>query len=264
MRNQLAVPVDVKLMNMTASVLFVGMAVALLASAAWWGLRQPVFAIRGVSVLGDVSHNNVVTLYANVGSKLRGNFFTVDLMDVKDAFESVPWVRRAEVRREFPNRLRVVLQEHQAAAFWGPDGESKLLNNYGEIFEANVDEAGREDLPHLNGPTDEAGQVLGMYRTLAPLFEPLDATLEDLSLSNRGGWLAKTDGGSEIELGRGNADDVVRRLRRFLGTVTQVTGQYGRTIDAVERADLRYDEGYALRMNGVTTVTSPLPTPKKK
>lgn len=264
MRKQLAVPVDVKLMNMTASVLFAGLGVALLASLVWWGLRQPVFAIRGISVLGDVTHNNVVTLNANVASKLRGNFFTVDLSDVKRTFEAVPWVRQAEVKREFPNRLKVVLQEHQAAAYWGDEGESKLLNNYGEVFEANVDEAGREDLPHLTGPSDDASQVLGMYRTLAPLFTPLDATLDGLSLSNRGGWLAKTDGGSEIELGRGSADEVTRRLQRFLSTVTQVTGQYGRTIDAVERADLRYEEGYALRMNGVSTVTSPLPTPKKK
>jgi len=264
MKPQLAMPVDVKLMNATASVLFLGFAVLLLASGVWWALRQPVFTIAGITVQGDVSHNNALTLRANIANKVRGNFFTVDLASAKSAFETVPWVRQAVVRREFPNHLRVILQEHQAAAYWGPEGESRLLNNYGEIFEANVDEVEREDLPRLNGPAEEAGQVLGMYHVLAPLFQPLDVGLDEVELSNRGGWRVSTDGGAVIELGRGSTDEIVQRAQRFIGTITQVAGQYGRTVDAVERADLRYGEGYALRMRGVSTVTSPLPPGKKK
>ncbi len=264
MKPQLAMPVDVKLMNATASVLFLGFAVLLMASGVWWALRQPMFAISAITVQGEVSHNNALTLRANIANKVRGNFFTIDLAATKATFETVPWVRQAVVRREFPNHLRVILQEHQAAAYWGPEGESRLLNNYGEVFEANVDEVEREDLPRLNGPAEEAGQVLGMYHVLAPLFQPLDVGLDELDLSNRGGWRVATDGGAVIELGRGSTDDIVQRAQRFIGTITQVAGQYGRTVDAVERVDLRYGEGYALRMRGVSTVTSPLPPGKKK
>ncbi|APW39895.1 cell division protein FtsQ [Rhodoferax koreense] len=263
MRPQLAVPTDVKLMNATASVLFLGFAVLLLASGVWWALRQPMFTISGITVQGEVSHNNALTLRANIANKVRGNFFTIDLAATKSAFETVPWVRQAVVRREFPNHLRVILQEHQAAAYWGPEGESRLLNNYGEIFEANVDEVEREDLPRLTGPAEESGQVLGMYRVLAPLFEPLDVGLEEVDLSNRGGWRVATDGGAVIELGRGTSDEIVQRAQRFIATISQVAGQYGRTVEAVERADLRYGEGYALRMRGVSTGTAP-PPPKKK
>ena len=263
MKQKLAVPMDVKLMNATASVLFMGFAVLLLASGLWWALRQPVFSISGITVQGEVTHNNALTLRANIANKVRGNFFTVDLAAAKAAFEAVPWVRQAVVRREFPNHLQVILQEHHAAAYWGPEGESRLVNNYGEIFEANVEEVDREDLPRLNGPAEESGQVLGMYRVLAPLFEPLDVSLDQVDLTNRGGWRVATDGGAEIELGRGSTEEIVQRAQRFIATVTQVAGQYGRTVDAVERADLRYGEGYALRMRGVSTGTPP-PAPKKK
>mgnify|MGYP000960464365 FL=1 len=113
---KVAAPMDVKLMNATTTVPFLGALVLGLVALVQWAARQPVFAIRGISVVGDVVHNNDVTLRANLGGKIKGTFFTVDLNATKAAFEAVPWVRKAVVRREFPNRLRVVLQEQQAAA----------------------------------------------------------------------------------------------------------------------------------------------------
>ena len=99
MNNTLPAPLDVKLMNLTASVLFVGCAALVLAAGAWWVLRYPGFAIARIVVDGDLVHNNAVTLRANVGPHLAGNFFTVDLRAAREAFEQVPWVRRAQVRR---------------------------------------------------------------------------------------------------------------------------------------------------------------------
>ena len=104
----LPVPLDVRLMNITATVLFALFAAAVAGTAAWWALRHPVFAVGGITVLGDVTHNSAATLRANVAARVAGNFFTVRLDAVRDAFESVPWVRQAQVRRQFPNRLRVV------------------------------------------------------------------------------------------------------------------------------------------------------------
>ena len=64
-----------------------------------------------------------------------------------------------------------------------------------------------------------------------------------------------------LELGRGSAAEVQARVQRLLKTVTQVAGRYGRTPQAVETADLRHADGYALRLRGVTTQTT---EPRKK
>ena len=71
------------------------------------------------------------------------------------ALTAWPW-GKAVVRREFPNRLQVVLQEHQAVAYWGSDSELRLINSYGEVFEANVGEVEAEMLPQLDGPEGQA------------------------------------------------------------------------------------------------------------
>jgi cell division protein FtsQ len=260
MSDSIPVPFDVKLMNVTATLVFALFALTLLAAGAWWVLRQPFFPLAGIKVDGEVTHNNVVTLRANVAPQLAGNFFTVDLARARTAFESVPWVRKAVVRREFPNRLRATLTEHVPVAHWGDEAGSKLINGFGEVFEANVAEVD-DRLPRLDGPPEQAGQVLGMYRVLAPIFQGYDLSIEELSLSSRGSWKVVLESGATIELGRGQVDEVTTRTQRFLKTVTPVASQYGRTVAAVEGADLRHNEGYALRLRGVTTV---VPDPKKK
>lgn len=260
MASSIPAPFDVKLMNVTATLVYALFALVLLAAGAWWVLRQPFFPLAGIKVDGEVTHNNAVTLRANVAPQLAGNFFTVDLARARAAFEAVPWVRKAVVRREFPNKLRATLTEHVPVAHWGDEAQSRLINGFGEVFEANVAEVD-DSLPRLDGPTEQAGQVLGMYRVLQPLFAPYELSIDALALSGRGSWRAVLDTGAVIELGRGQSEEVAARTQRFLFTVAPVARQYGRTVASVEGADLRHNEGYALRLRGVTTVVT---DPKKK
>ncbi|MDB5892281.1 MAG: cell division protein FtsQ [Polaromonas sp.] len=227
---------------------FLAMLLTLLVS---WLMRQSLFSLNGIVVHGDVAHNNTVTLRANVAPRLAGNFFTVDLAQTQKTFESVPWVRQAVVQRQFPNQLKVRLQEHQAIAYWGPDGHIRLINNFGEIFEANPGDVESEGLPQLNGPDGQAARVLGVYQTLAPLFEQREDKLQGLELTMQGSWRAYLDTGAVIELGHGSAGEIEARVQRFVSTLTQVAARFGRD---VESADLRYGNGYALRLKGVTTV----------
>jgi cell division protein FtsQ len=224
-----------------------------------WAAGHKMFTLRGIMVTGEVTHHNAMTLRATVAPRLSGTFFTLDIREAQQAFESLPWVRQAVVRREFPNRLKVLLQEHHAVAYWGGESESRLLNNFGEVFEANVGEVEQETLPRLNGPEREAAQVLVMYQTLQPQFAALDLTLEQLELTARGGWRVRLDSGTPLELGSGNLAEIQARTQRFLSTLTQVTARYGRSPEALESADLRHGDGYAIRLRGVTTLVADAP-----
>ena len=251
-RDALPLPVDVRLMNITATVLYVACALVLVAALGWWAVRNPVFAIRAIVVQGDVTHNSAATLRANVAPRLAGNFFTVDLQQAREAFEAVPWVRHAVVSRQFPNKLRVQLQEHRAEAFWGADSESRLVDTQGAVFEANGD-VEDDDMPHLIGPEGTAPQVLAMYRALVPWIEKLDLAVEQVVLSGRGGWTLHLDSGATVELGRGSNEEVLARSRQFAQTLTQVTSKYGRRPEALVTADLRHTNGYAVKLRGVAT-----------
>ena len=247
-------PTDIRVMNAVAGVVYLLAALALGAAALLWLTRAPWFAIRAVQLDGDLGRNNVLTIRANAMPRLAGNFFSLDLQQAKAAFESVPWVRQAVVRRIWPDRLAVRLEEHRAAALWrGEEGnEERLVNSFGEVFEANLGDIEDEDLPALEGPEDSAAQMLVLQQRLQPLFARLEQRVQTLALSGRGSWRAQLDSGATVELGRGSADEVVARAERFVRTLTQVTGRYRA---ALEYADLRHADGYALRLQGIKTTT---------
>ena len=259
MKAALEIPLDVKLMQWAMVVLLLVFAGRCAYYAVQAFSRLAVFDIRGISVSGDTRHNSSVTLRANVAPRIDGTFLTVDLARVRDAFEAAPWVRQAQVRRDFPNRLRVSLQEHQPVALWGGAGgegaelDARLLNSYGEVFEANLGEVDQDELPLLSGPNGQGPDVLAMYRLLAPRFAELDLKVAALDLSARGSWRVQLENAASIELGRGGAAEVQPRLDRFLKTLTQVVSRYGRQPRALETADLRHENGYAIRLRGVST-----------
>jgi cell division protein FtsQ len=247
-------PSDVRLMNATALALGLIAAALVAATAVLWLARQPFFAIRTITVEGDVARNSVSTIRANALSKVAGNFLTMDLGAAKRAFESVPWVRLAVVRRVWPNRLRVQLEEHRPVAIWGSEsGSDKLVNSFGEVFEANVGDVEDDALPTLSGPGGSSAHVLAMLGRVDAGLAPLGAHVEELAYSGRGSWQATLDNGAVVELGRGSDDDVLARTTRFVATVDQVTSRYQRPL---QYADLRHRDGYAVRLKGVSTTTS--------
>ncbi len=246
-------PMDIRLMHLASSLLLsAGLLMSLLAGV-WWLARLPVFGLQAITVEGEVTRNNALTLKTNVVPHLQGNFFTLQLEQARQAFEAVPWVRSAVVRREFPNRLRVQLLEQHPVALWGEEGSSTLLNQQGEVFEANLGEVEAEALPRLKGPASQSLQVLAMYQSLQPLLQAADMTIDELELSPRGSWRLQSAQGAVIELGRGQPQELMAQLQVFLRTLPQVAARYGRTPKSLSAADLRHKDGYALRLQGVTT-----------
>jgi cell division protein FtsQ len=251
-------PLDIKLMRLATRFLVGVLAVLVLATLGHWALNHPVWSVRSMVVVGDVAHQNAITLRAQVVTRMRtelgSSFMTLDLERTRDLFESVPWVRQAVVQREFPNRLRITLQEHQAVAWWQTEGSGQLVNTWGEVFEANPDDS--DNLPVLAGPANSAGDALRLFNALLPQYQYLGFGVERLALSERGNWLVGLDNGARIELGRGDHSALVARNQQFIRTVSQVTQRFA---GEMQEVDLRYPNGYALSMRGVSTLTTTAP-----
>lgn len=251
-----APPADIRLMNATALVLGAIGAIVIAAVAIGWLAHRPVFAVKAIRIDGDLAHNSVLTIRANAAPKLAGNFFTIDLGATRRAFESVPWVRRAVVRRVWPNRLAVRLEEHRPVALWvnaatADEASDKLVNSHGEVFEANLGDVEDDALPTLRGPDGTSAQMLALYARLQPEFAALDARIETLSLSGRGSWRVALASGAEVELGRGSDDEVVARTHAFVATLPEVEARFEQ--HPLQFADLRHRDGYAIRLEGVST-----------
>lgn len=248
-----SLPWDVRLMDFASWVMMVGFVVALVVVTSSLLLRSPSMALREVVVEGDLEHNTLAQLQSQFANRLAGSFLLMDLKFAQEAAQSIPWVRRAVVRREYPNRLRIHLREHRAVALWGAESEPRLLNAQGEVFEANTGEVEQDNLPRLYGPEAQAKLVLEAYQQLAPLFAAVHLGLVQLEMSSLGSWQARLEGGAQLQLGRGSLAELSVRVATFLQTLPGIAAGFGRRTDALESADLRHKDGYALKLRGVTT-----------
>lgn len=245
-----SLPIDVRLMRTATRVLLRVTVLLVLAGALLSLSRLRWLDLREVRIEGEVQHNSVANIRAHALPGLRGNYLNMNLREARAAFEAVPWVRRAEVRRVWPHTLVVRLEEHRPVAVWD---RNLLVNDHGEVFDVNLGDLEDVDrLPRLRGPQGSAPQVLAMWRQLQPVLARLDGQLVSLSLSDGGSWRAGLDrAGAIIELGRGEPAEVLQRTERFVRTVGQATAQIGS--NAIEYADLRHADSYALRLAGVGT-----------
>lgn len=228
------------------------------AAVVWRLVHLPAFNFTSVRITGETAHSSEADLRSQVLPQLRGNFFTMRLEQARSAFQSQPWVQHAVVRRVFPSQLVVQLQEHQEAAYWGNEESGfRLLSNDGVIFDANPDEASRDNLPELSGPDDMAPQVLATYYRLNPLFAPVHGRIARLAVDGRGSWSLVLDQDISLALGNAAPEELAHRVRQFVQTIAPVVARYNRGMGDVQYADLRYKSGYALRLKGLATFNAP-------
>ena len=222
-----------------------------------WGLfwlgKRPVFNLEQVQVMSangqELEHIQVPAIKAKVISQLSGNFFSIKLGDAREAFEEIPWVRSASVRRVWPNQLHVSIEEQEPVGVWFSSTGPELVNKYGELFTVNLAEAGdKKDLVSFQGPPNSNKEVLELFQKLNEWFKPLGNQVVALTLSPRYSWTAKLDNGMVFELGRDlnpvDHQQMQERLNRFLKMWPEVQK---RTTRSVEYVDLRYNNGFALR-----------------
>jgi len=209
---------------------------ALLASALaalYWLLTPERFPVARVEVVGTLKNTAPTHVEAAI-AKISGNFFALDLAEVRERVERLPWVRRVAVRRVWPATLEVTVEEHVALARWGDDA---LVNTHGERFSAKA----VEPLPLFTGPGGSAAEVTRRYRRFSQILEPLGTGIERVVLTQRHAWQLKLGNGMHIMLGR-DADLAEERLRRFVDAYPSVRKKQH------EYVDLRYPNGFALRV----------------
>ena len=244
---------DVKMLNALSGLLSVLAAFALLCAGLWWLGQRPMFTLKAIQVEGvpdvPLRRVNALTIRAGAVPRIKGNFFTADLNVVRNAFESVPWVRKAMVRREWPNRLIVTLEEHRTLGTWGEDGS--LLSIKGDVFTANLAEAEEDGaLLAFAGPSGSEKDVAARYQEFKDWFAALSLKPETVQLSSRYAWTVKMDSGMTVELGREQDKNTLReRAARLIAVYPQLLSRLN---GKIENVDMRYPNGMALKASGLT------------
>lgn len=244
---------DVRTLNLITRALLGVVVLALMHACYQWIARQPMFDLKVVQVRAvpgkALRYVDEATVRSAALQRVRGNFFSVDLAAARAAFETVPWVQHAAVRREWPDKLVVTVDEFVALGTWG-EQEGRLISVDGIVFTANLAEAEQEGkLPALVGPDDSAREVAQLLFELREWLAPVQLQPRALTLSKRYAWTARLDNGMLLNLGRAHEKDELKaRVDRLVSVYPQLSNALQGKIEMI---DMRYPNGLALRRRGV-------------
>ena len=199
----------------------------------------PLFAGPALTTLvvnGRLVHVDPVAVRSAVLPAVGRGFFTTRVEAVSAAVEQLPWVAEADVRREWPHTLRIVITEEAPVARWNGDG---LMDEHGKVFVRAGSDAYAQ-LPLLGGSEGSEQDVLAQYNTLAGLIAPRGVSISELAVDARGATTVKLSDGIEVRLGR---EDAATRLARFGAVALPALGA---RLTSVAYVDMRYTNGFAV------------------
>jgi cell division protein FtsQ len=196
------------------------------------------FPFRQVTVVG-AAHDATRAGIPSLVRRMRGGFFSMDLETVRAQFQTLPWVRRVDVHRVWPGRLVVSLEEHKPLAAWN---DRASLNLHGEVFPVEP----AVGLPRIYAPEGMEKLLARRYVEFNQIVQPLGVRVEQVVVSARQSWRVRLTGGITVELGR---ERINERLGRFVQAYPQALAAVG----PIQRADMRYPNGFAAQASHSNT-----------
>lgn len=201
-----------------------------------WSRHPDRFPLRTVEICSPLKHLNEAELKASVSPFLDKGFFALDVQAVQACLKGLPWVQSVDIRRVWPDRLLVSVEEKTAQAKWGEKG---VLSTEGVIFYPEVATI-PEKLPQFDGPTSEALLMQQQYFALLEQLGTVGLTIQALNLSLNGTLKIVLDNGISIRLGKNTMNE---RMARF---VLAYQGSLQAQSQRIAYVDLRYTNGLAI------------------
>lgn len=209
--------------------------------------QEQLMPIRMVEIQGNleqVSKNQLLEVLRlqsrkqddGTGADQEGiNFLTTDLIDLEEQLKQIAWIYDVKVRRVWPDKLVLEVQEQDAIAYWNHD---YVVNRFGETFKPETMPEGT--LPVLTGPQGDLAMMLKRFAELQLKFEAAELQLKELHLSERRSWNMKLANGTELRVGRKDLDERVNLLIDLYPLLVSENKA------PIEWVDLRYDTGLSV------------------
>jgi cell division protein FtsQ len=215
--------------------------------AARWVTTSPRFAVTVVDVRG-ASRVPVARILTVAGIAPGANLWTIDSRAVVGRLEAMSEIRRADLVREMPNRLTVVVEErrpftlvHAGRLHW-MDEDGRVLGEEARAVAPEVpviSGLSEDELTSMRtAPGPKARAAIALIRALLRSGSALTAEISEIDMSRPEGPVLYTVDGVEVRLG---AEEWDERLARLEGVLAQVA------TEDVSGVDLRFKDQVVLK-----------------
>jgi cell division protein FtsQ len=167
----------------------------------------------------------------------RLNFFTLEIAQIQQQLEAMPWVYSVSIRKRWPSTLKIHIVEQEIVAVWN---DRALLNRFGEIIEA-APKTLQKRYPLLYGKDELSSEVLTTYMKINQLLKVNKFKIASLTSDTRHSSAIVLENGIALRLGQ---EQKLDRIQRFLTVYPLLQEKYD--INTISYIDLRYDTGFAI------------------
>jgi cell division protein FtsQ len=222
------------------------------AFAGRWAIAAPRFRISSIEVLG-ASRVSTERILAIARIERGVSVFRIDPAAAAARLEATPEIRRADVVRELPDRVRIVVEErrpftlvHAHGLHW-IDEDGRLLGEERHAVAPSVpviSGLGEDELVGMrSAPGLRVRAAVALIRGLLRSGSPLVHEISEIDMSRSEGPVLYTLDGIEVRLGSEEWPD---RLARLEGVLAQVATQEVRPTVI----DLRFRDQVVFRRGG--------------
>lgn len=208
-----------------------------------WFVSKKVIAEESVPVTsliisGEMPYTKEEDILAAIEQINLGNFFKIDVNDVQQQVQALPWVYSVSVRKHWPSELKIYVVDQTPVAMWNGDF---FINDKGAAFQADAERV-KSQLPAFYGPEGSELIALENFTNLNQLLKYKGLEIDELVLSERFSWQLTLNDGVQLNLGR---EERVERIQRFMDVYPEIKKEQEEN-QQVDYVDLRYDTGVAV------------------
>jgi len=186
--------------------------------------KSSFFSVKDVEVVGTGLRVSETEVLEAAGINDDSSMIGLNVEEIDERVTAIPWVAKVDIERNWPDSVRITLEERIASLIAViPSGQKFLLDRSGVVLEENR-ESGLE-LPIIR--VDSVGVLGARITGITPLLRAAEEVTPDLQAwilalaATGGGVRAELVGGVVAELGIGGTDfrDEMRSLATVLTRV---------------------------------------------
>jgi|GEM_PF-1036107 len=196
-----------------------------------------VFPVRRVVVEASFQHISQQTLRNTIIPYIKKSFFLVSIKELRTVLLKLPWSFEVTVRRVWPDKLLVKIEEQKIVARWNSNA---LLNSNGKIF-IPPKMLVINNLPLLTGSDDQVDMIWRYYLDANKFLYPMEFYVVRMDLLPSKDVKILLNNGVLIII---TSDNFVMNIDSFVKNYSQIIK--GKK-DQVQSIDFRYNNGFAVK-----------------
>jgi len=206
------------------------------------GDRKIYFPIKNISIESKMINVNKDDVFEKSKNYLNSkSFFNFKINILKNEIEKVSWVRSADIKRVYPDEVKIYIKEHVPVAIWN---NKSYMNNSGDIFFIHDI---KKNLPMINS-NESRNKIMHVYFSLLLKYISdynFDIEIKKIEENEIRSISAHLSSGIIVKFG---SKDIKSKIHTFFKAYKTLNSSDLKKIGYI---DMRYSNGFSIGWKGV-------------